>query len=73
MVKTQRGRSKRLSQSAIKGPVQVIWKQMWFDLIDVWTLPEKIDQQPNTVLLTSASFFDLYLPSLYWGQLQIFT
>lgn len=43
---------------------------MWFGLTDVWTLPEKIDQQLNTVLLRSASLFDLSL-SLYGVQFQI--
>ena len=36
--------AKWLSQSALKGPVKVTWKQMWFDIIPVGTPPEKTDQ-----------------------------
>ncbi|XP_034509887.1 uncharacterized protein LOC109490178 isoform X5 [Ailuropoda melanoleuca] len=34
-------KNQRLSQSAVKDPVKVTWKQMWFDLLAAGTPPEK--------------------------------
>ena len=31
--KTGSSKAKKLSQTAVKGPVKVTWKQMWFDLM----------------------------------------
>ena len=43
--------SQRLFQSAVKGLINTTLKQMWFDLITLGTLPEKINHIPQTVLV----------------------
>ena len=44
-------KAKRIFQSAVKGLIKVTWKQMWFDLVAARIPPEKIDQQPSTMLV----------------------
>lgn len=46
------GEASRLPQSAVKLLVRVTRKQVGFDLIAAGTPPEKIDQQPNAVLVS---------------------
>lgn len=44
-------KAKSLSQSVVQRLAKVTWKQMWFDLLAAKISPEKVDQQPNTVLV----------------------
>lgn len=45
-------KAKKLYHSAIKCPIKVTQKQMWFDILAAGSPPEKINQQPNTVLVS---------------------
>lgn len=45
-------KNQRLSQSAVKDPIKVTRKQIWFDLLAAGTPPGKVDRQPNTVLVS---------------------